>query len=111
MYQLAAEARVHEAAGKNAQIATPAVRLHAFDACLQDRFARTVAWEQRHEQILNDANQTLAHAGGLPLGSGPPKPPTNAPSNAPTNPQGDPCDSAFEPGNDTVATAVTHSNG
>lgn len=36
------------------------------NACLLDRLARTIAWEQRHEQILNDATQTLAHAGDLP---------------------------------------------
>jgi hypothetical protein len=100
MYQLAAEARGQKSAG--IQTAVSAVRLRAFDACLQDRFARTVAWEQRHEQILNDANQTLAHAGDLPRGSSPPKPTTSA--------QGDPCDAAFEPGtgSDTAAIVATH---
>jgi len=34
-------------------------------ACLTDRFARITAWEQRNEQILNDAGQTLAQAGNL----------------------------------------------
>jgi hypothetical protein len=34
--------------------------------CLMDRSKRTVAWEQRHEQILNDATPSLAHAGDLP---------------------------------------------
>jgi hypothetical protein len=33
--------------------------------CVMDRMQRTVAWEQRHEQILNDAVQTLARAGDL----------------------------------------------
>jgi hypothetical protein len=33
--------------------------------CIMDRMQRTVAWEQRHEQILNDASQTLARAGDL----------------------------------------------
>lgn len=40
--------------------------LDDYESCRDDRFRRTVAWEQRHEQILNDATQTLAQAGNLP---------------------------------------------
>jgi hypothetical protein len=34
--------------------------------CVDDRMNRTTAWTQRHEQILSDATQTLAHPGDLP---------------------------------------------
>ena len=56
------------------------------NACLMDRLARTIAWEQRHEQILNDATQTLAHAGDLPRTEKPIAPTT-----------GDVCVAAFGP--------------
>jgi len=45
---------------------SPTVDPGRLNACLMDRMERTVAWEQRHEQILNDATSTLAHAGDLP---------------------------------------------
>jgi hypothetical protein len=46
----------------------PAVPINReyFNLCLADRMNRTIAWEQRHEHILNDATQSLAHAGDLP---------------------------------------------
>ncbi|HTI83418.1 MAG TPA: hypothetical protein VL614_23430 [Acetobacteraceae bacterium] len=93
LYQLAAEKRVQKVGSSDVLTVGSIERVKRFDACLQDRFARTVAWEQRHEQILNDANQTLAHAGNLPLGSGPPKPTATAAANV----DGDPCDAAFRP--------------
>jgi hypothetical protein len=33
--------------------------------CVMDRMQRTSSWEQRHEQILNEAGQSLARAGDL----------------------------------------------
>lgn len=94
MYQLAAEKRGPKVGPSETTLKVASIdRVKRLDACLQDRFARTVAWEQRHEQILNDANQTLAHAGNLPLGSGPSK----ASASSATNVEGDPCDAAFQP--------------
>jgi hypothetical protein len=56
-------------ATKELDRATPGGRLPAnatkLSLCLLDKMRQTVAWEQRHEQILNDATQTLARAGDL----------------------------------------------
>jgi hypothetical protein len=46
------------------------------EACRLDRFKRAVSWEQRHEQILNEARASLAQAGNLP---GPSARPTDNP--------------------------------
>jgi hypothetical protein len=51
-----------ERASAGAVLPEKAARL---SMCVMDRMQRTVAWEQRHEQILNDAVQTLARAGDL----------------------------------------------
>jgi hypothetical protein len=62
--------------------------------CLMDRMKRTVAWEQRHEQILNDATQTLAKAGDLARpGDDPPPSPTKA--EQVTQSRTDPCQEVF----------------
>jgi hypothetical protein len=106
MYQLAAEKRGLKV-GSSAILAVGSIdRVTRLDACLQDRFARTVAWEQRHEQILNDANQTLAHAGNLPLGGSPSKPAANPGATV----EGDPCDAAFRPdfANQGATVATSH---
>ena len=49
---------------------SPVVRVPNVDRvslgkCVDDRMNRTMAWTQRHEQILNDAT-SLAHPGDLP---------------------------------------------
>lgn len=75
--------------------------------CLMDRMARTVAWEQRHEQILNDATPTLAHAGDLPRSADKPAP-TVAPGAA--KPVGDPCAAAFARAVDVAALAEPAGN-
>ena len=105
MYQLAAAKRGVNIGPSDVLTVGSIDRVRKLDACLQDRFARTVAWEQRHEQILNDANQTLAHAGNLPLGSGPAKPTASAGANM----EGDPCDAAFRPefANQAVSVAAS----
>ena len=93
MYRLVAD-KMGSKVGPGAILAAESIdRVKKLDACLQDRFARPVAWEQRHEQILNDANQTLAHAGNLPLGGSSSKPAASQGANA----ESDPCDAAFRP--------------
>jgi hypothetical protein len=44
----------------------PKVDRVSLGKCVDDRMSRTTAWTQRHEQILSDATQTLAHPGDLP---------------------------------------------
>jgi hypothetical protein len=73
-----------------------------FNQCLMDRMARTVAWEQRHEQILNDATPALAHAGDLPRPADAPKPARQT-VEASEAPLGDICQAAFG-----SATAASH---
>jgi hypothetical protein len=65
-----------------------------FNRCLMDRMARTVAWEQRHEQILNDATPALAHAGDLPRPADTLRP-VRQPVETPEGPAGDICQAAF----------------
>jgi hypothetical protein len=62
--------------------------------CLMDRMARTVAWEQRHEQILNEATPTLAHAGDLPRTTDKPQQ-AMLPAESSRHPSGDVCQAAF----------------
>lgn len=69
---------------------SPAADRTTLAQCLMDRMARTVAWEQRHERILNEATQSLAHAGDLPGGGDKPKPVAAKPEGS-----GDPCEAAF----------------
>jgi hypothetical protein len=59
-----------------------------------DRMARTVAWEQRHEQILNEATPTLAHAGDLPRTTDRPQQ-VSSPAESSRHPAGDACQAAF----------------
>jgi hypothetical protein len=71
--------------------------------CIMDRMQRTVAWQQRHEQILNDATQTLARAGDLVRGDAKaPRDPASKASRDPasgqeaaTSPHADPCQDVF----------------
>ncbi|HEY4042695.1 MAG TPA: hypothetical protein VGM32_12735 [Rhodopila sp.] len=74
--------------------------------CVMDRMQRTAAWEQRHEQILNESVQTLARAGDLARpGDGKEAPgsqetkdslPPGAPKTEPAAAlRGDPCQSLF----------------
>jgi hypothetical protein len=58
---------------------SPVVRVPNVDRvslgkCVDDRMNRTMAWTQRHEQILNDAMPSLAHPGDLPRPAGKPQP-------------------------------------
>lgn len=74
--------------------------------CLFDRFQRTNAWEQRHEQILNDANQTLAHAGDLAHAVDLPKPADpNGVLKVNANSGRDKCEEAFSVGQAPRASA------
>jgi hypothetical protein len=63
--------------------------------CIMDRMQRTVAWQQRHEQILNDATQTLARAGDLVRGDAKaPRDPASRQEGT-TSPHADPCQDVF----------------
>jgi len=53
----------------------PKVDRASLGKCVDDRMNRTTAWTQRHEQILSDATQTLAHPGDLPGQVGKAQPP------------------------------------
>jgi hypothetical protein len=86
-------------------VATNPVRLNE---CLMDRMARTVAWEQRHEQILNDATPSLAHAGDLPRSAD--KQHAAAAAPGATKPLGDSCAAAFAHAVDVAALAAPASN-
>lgn len=44
----------------------PVLASPAAAGCILDRSQRVIAWEQRYEQIMNDAGQVLAEAGDLP---------------------------------------------
>lgn len=72
----------------------PAVDPARLNDCLMDRMARTVAWEQRHEQILNDATQSLAHAGDLPRTTDRPRF-SSPPAEPSRHASGDVCEAAF----------------
>jgi hypothetical protein len=72
--------------------------------CLMDRMARTVAWEQRHEHILNDATQSLAHAGDLPRTADRPKPGLPAAEPA-RRVSGDICQAVFSVSGDVASLA------
>jgi hypothetical protein len=65
--------------------------------CIMDRMQRTVAWQQRHEQILNDATQTLARAGDLarPGDAKAPPAPRDPGQEVATPPHADPCQEVF----------------
>jgi hypothetical protein len=67
--------------------------------CIMDRMQRTAAWQQRHEQILNDATQTLARAGDLARPGdtkAPPAPHDPAPGQeVAASPHVDPCQDMF----------------
>jgi hypothetical protein len=72
-----------------------------FNQCMMDRMARTVAWEQRHEQILNDAAPALAHAGDLPRPADTSKPARQG-EDVPARPAGDVCQTVLGTASGTV---------
>jgi hypothetical protein len=93
-----------ERAPVGATLPEPAAKL---SLCVMDRMRRTVAWEQRHEQILNDAVQTLARAGDLARPSDNKDPPVvgaaknsrpgvEVEADPATPPPGDPCQGMFD---------------
>jgi hypothetical protein len=72
---------------------SPVVRVPNVDRvslgkCVDDRMNRTMAWTQRHEQILNDAMPSLAHPGDLPRPAGKPQPAPAQENKAPAAKEG-----------------------
>jgi hypothetical protein len=66
----------------------PEVDRVSLGKCVDDRMNRTMAWTQRHEQILSDATQTLAHPGDLPRPAGKPEPAPAQENKAPETKKG-----------------------